>query len=176
VTNVARGTMARELRHALDPVAFARERLGFEPDPWQARVMRSAARQILLSCSRQSGKSTVTAVIAAHTAVFRPGSLILLLSKALRQSAEPLAKVQGLLRAMDPAPRLDGDSALSCKLANGSRVVSLPGDGDTVRGFSAPALVVEDEAAFVDDALHMAIRPMLAVSRGRLILRPGTRG
>jgi hypothetical protein len=168
--DATRSAMARALRHALDPVAFARERLGFEPDPWQARVMRSAARQILLNCSRQSGKSTVTAAIAAHTAVFRPGSLILLLSKAQRQSAELLAKVQGFLRAMEPAPRLDGDSALSCRLANGSRVVSLPGDGDTVRGFSAPTLVVEDEAAFVDDALHMAIRPMLAVSRGRLIL------
>jgi hypothetical protein len=78
----ARGAMARELRHALDPVAFARERLGFEPDPWQARVMRSAARQVLLNCARQSGKSTVTAAIATHTAVFRPGSLTLLVSKA----------------------------------------------------------------------------------------------
>jgi hypothetical protein len=55
VTDAARSAMARALRHALDPVAFARERLGFEPDRWQARVMRSAARQILLNCSRQAG-------------------------------------------------------------------------------------------------------------------------
>src|SRR3712207_4427289 len=74
-------TLARELRHALDPVAFARERLGFEPDPWQERVLWSSARQILLNCSRQSGKSTVTAVLATHTALYRPGSLILLVSK-----------------------------------------------------------------------------------------------
>ncbi len=51
-----------------------------------------------------------------------------------------------------------------------NRIVSLPGDGDTVRGFSAPDLVIEDEAAFVSDALYQAIRPMLAVSKGRLIL------
>ncbi len=48
--------------------------------------------------------------------------------------------------------------------------VSLPGTGETVRGFSAPRLVIEDEAAFVDDAVYGAVRPMLAVSGGRLIL------
>jgi hypothetical protein len=74
------------------------------------------------------------------------------------------------MRAMEPAPPIETISVLSLKLANESRIVSLPGDGDTVRGFSAPALVVEDEAAFVTDALYMAIRPMLAVSGGRLVL------
>ncbi len=55
-------------------------------------------------------------------------------------------------------------------LANGSRVVSLPGTSETVRGFSAPDLIIEDEAAFVDDTFYRAVRPMLAVSGGRLIL------
>src|ERR1035437_4701637 len=52
----------------------------------------------------------------------------------------------------------------------GSRICSLPGDPKTIRGFSAPALILEDEAAFVDDELFAAIKPMLAVSRGQLIL------
>jgi phage FluMu gp28-like protein len=56
------------------------------------------------------------------------------------------------------------------QLRNGSRVVSLPGTGETVRGFSAPDLIVEDEAAFVEDSFYRAVRPMLAVSGGRLIL------
>ena len=59
---------AAKLRHAVDPVAFAQARLDFAPDPWQAAVMRSAARQVLLNCSRQSGKTTSTAVIALHRA------------------------------------------------------------------------------------------------------------
>jgi len=162
--------LARELRYALDPAAFARERLGFSPDPWQERVLRSGARQTLLNCSRQAGKSTTTGAIAAHTAVYKPGSLILLVSKAQRQSAELFAKVSGFLKSLDPAPGFEADNTLSCKLANGSRIISLPGDGDTIRGFSAPSLVIEDEAAFVTDALYQAIRPMLAVSNGRLIL------
>src|SRR5205085_4763505 len=54
-------------------------------------------------------------------------------------------------------------------LANGSRVLSLPGTERTVRGFSGVALLVIDEAARVADALYHAVRPMLAVSRGRLV-------
>ena len=50
------------------------------------------------------------------------------------------------------------------------RDLCLPGTGATVRGFSSPALVVEDESAFVEDSFYRAVRPMLAVSAGRLIL------
>ena len=164
------GSIAREMRCALDPVTFAIDRLEFYPDPWQERVLRSAKRQVLLNCTRQAGKSTTTAVIAAHTAIYRPDSLILLVSKAQRQSAELFAKVSGFLSRMDAPPALDKDNSLSCKLANGSRIISLPGDGDTIRGFSAATLVIEDEAAFVNDSLYQAVRPMLAVSGGRLIL------
>ena len=164
------GLIACEMRHALDPVAWAMDRLGFQPDPWQARVLRTSHRQALLNCTRQAGKSTTTAAIAAHTAIYQPGALILLVSKAQRQSAELFAKVQGYLRSMENPPALDSDNALSCRLANGSRIISLPGDGDTIRGFSAPSLIIEDEAAFVSDALYYAVRPMLAVSKGRLIL------
>ena len=53
------------------------------------------------------------------------------------------------LRRLDPRPTLDEDNRLSFTLDNGSRVVSLPGTGETVRGFSAPDLIIEDEAAFV---------------------------
>lgn len=59
---------------------------------------------------------------------------------------------------------------LSFTLANGSRVLSLPGSAETIRGFSAPSLIIEDEAAFVDDGLYRSVRLMLAISGGRLIL------
>ena len=55
------------------------------------------------------------------------------------------------LRRLDPQPALDEDNRLSFTLTNGSRVVSLPGTGATVRGFSAPDLIIEDEASFVSD-------------------------
>jgi len=156
-------------RYADDPVAFAIDRLGFAPDPWQASVMKSRGN-VLLNCSRQSGKSTTTSVIGLHTALYRPGALVLLVSPSLRQSRELFAKLTGFLRRLEPRPRLVEDNHLSLTLENGSRVVALPGSPDTIRGFSAPALVIEDEAAFVDDGLYRAVRPMLAVSNGRLLL------
>jgi hypothetical protein len=162
--------MAIELRCALDPVAFAVERLGFHPDPWQADVLRLSDKNTLLNCSRQAGKSTTTAIIALHTAVYKPGSLTLLGSPSLRQSRELFVKMTDFLKRLEHPPELEEDNRLSVQLRNGSRVVSLPGTGETVRGFSAPDLIVEDEAAFVEDSFYRAVRPMLAVSGGRLIL------
>jgi hypothetical protein len=62
------------------------------------------------------------------------------------------------------------ESALRVEFVNGSRIVSLPGKDDAaIRGFSSPKLVVVDEAARVPDTLYRSVRPMLAVSRGRLL-------
>ena len=94
--------LALDLAHALDPVAFVQDRLKFEPDPWQARLLRSCAPWILLNCCRQSGKSTTTAAVALHTAIYDPG-LILLVSPSLRQSKELFAKVTGFLKDLEPA-------------------------------------------------------------------------
>ena len=134
----------------------------------QARSFSGASRQLLLCC-RQSGKSTTTATLALHTAFYEPGALILLLSPSLRQSQELFKKVQDVYRVLsNPAP-LQAESALRLELANGSRIVSLPGTEGTVRGYSGVSLVVIDEAARVNDELYYAVRPMLAVSGGRLI-------
>ena len=88
---------ATKLRHAVDPATFAVERLGFTPDTWQAKLLRSSARQILLNCSRQTGKTTSTAVVALHRAVHVPRSMVLLISPSLRQSRELFVKVVDFL-------------------------------------------------------------------------------
>jgi hypothetical protein len=38
--------LALDLAHALDPVSFVQDRLKFEPDPWQAQLLRSRASWI----------------------------------------------------------------------------------------------------------------------------------
>jgi hypothetical protein len=85
-------SLAEDLKLALDRAAFARE-LGLEPDPWQERLLRSSSDRVLLNCCRQSGKSTMTGLIALHRALYHPGSLILCLAPALRQSQELFGKV-----------------------------------------------------------------------------------
>lgn len=160
--------LAGDLALALDPVLLAR-RAGIEPDPWQASVLRSPSRRSLLNCCRQSGKSTTVAVLAAHTAIYQPGALVLLVSPTLRQSGELFRKALGVYRAAGRPVPADSETALTLTLDNGSRIVSLPGKESTVRGYSGAALIAIDEASRVDNDLYVGLRPMLAVSGGRLI-------
>jgi hypothetical protein len=163
--------MAASLRYALDPVVFATDQLNWTPDPWQADVLLDPGGRVLLCCSRQAGKSTTVAVMALHCALYRPGSLVLLLSPTDRQSKNLFSKVVGFLRSLSDKPELREDNGHSVSFTSGSRIISLPGNNaDTIRGYSAPALVVLDEAAFINDALYTALRPMLAVGRGRFVM------
>jgi hypothetical protein len=143
-----------------------------QPDLWQSKLLRSQADRMLLLCARQAGKSTVSGLLAVDEAVYRPPALVLLLAPALRQSQELFRKVQESLQALgDLAPPVKAESALRLELANGSRIISLPGGKDaTIRGYSNVALLIIDEAARVPDPLYQSVRPMLAVSGGKLVL------
>ncbi len=160
--------LARDLALGLDPAALFELSVGV-PDPWQADALRSVAGRMLWNCSRQSGKSTVAGTLAVHEAVYRPGSLTLLVSPSQRQSGELFAKVRQVYRAMGEPVPIRAESALRLELESGSRVVSLPGSEATVRGYSGVALLILDEASRIEDSLYIACRPMLAVSGGRLL-------
>jgi hypothetical protein len=163
-------SIGTDLALALDPVRLA-DRAGIKCDPWQAELLRARAKQMILLCSRQTGKSTVTSILALHEALYHAPALVLLLSPSLRQSQELFRKVKDALAALNTSPtEIEEESALKLELANGSRIVCLPGKEATIRGFSGVALLVVDEASRVDDSLYASIRPMLAVSGGRLIL------
>jgi hypothetical protein len=154
----------------LSPARFVREILKFKPDPWQEQVLESTKKQILLNCSRQSGKSTTTGAKALHKALFFDNTLTLLVSPSLRQSAELFKKITGFLKRVKNPPHLIEDNKLSLTFDTGSRIVSLPSSEDTIRGFSAVDLIIMDEASRIDDNLYRSIRPMLAVSQGQLIV------
>lgn len=157
-----------DLIRALDPVEFSRH-IGIAPDPWQAEVLRFEGKRLLLNCSRQSGKSTTTATKALHTGLYRPKSLILLVSPSLRQSQELFRKVKEGYIALEDKPALLEDNKLSMTFANNSRIVSLPGDQATVRGYSGVTMILEDEAAQVRDEFYQAILPMLIINDGTFI-------
>jgi hypothetical protein len=161
--------LADDLRMAFDRVSFARS-VGVEPDDWQGDLLRSASERILLNCCRQSGKSTTAALIALHRALYHPGSLVLILAPAERQAKETFGKVAQAYRKLGHSVVPDSYRKLGMRLANGSRVEALPGSEKTIRGFSGVDLLVLDEAARVDDGLYFAVRPMLAVSGGALIM------
>src|SRR5918994_5927080 len=142
--------LREDLKLALNRSAFARA-LGLEPDPWQERLLRSGSERVLLNCCRQSGKSTMTAIVALHRALYHPDSLILCLAPALRQSQELFSKMTGFYRDLGRPVSAVAERKLSLELENRSRIITLPGSEKTVRGFSGAALLVVDEAARVDD-------------------------
>jgi hypothetical protein len=152
----------------LDPIMLARA-AGIEADPWQERVLRSDSPRVLLNCSRQAGKSTITSVLAVHTSLYQRGALVLLLSPSLRQSSELFKKCVAVYRSLGRPVPAESETALTLSLENGSRILSLPGQEGTIRGFGGVRLLCVDEASRVMDALYFSVRPMLAVSGGRLV-------
>src|SRR5260370_25031885 len=91
-----------------DVVAFARDKLGFTPDEKQELVLRGGRRGIV-NCTRQWGKSTVTAAKAVHRAYCVPGSLTLVITPSGRQSGEFLRNAEGLGHRMGIQAPGDGE-------------------------------------------------------------------
>jgi hypothetical protein len=164
-----RAEYLRELACSIDPVAFSQS-LGINPDQWQKDLLLSTEKNIILNCSRQSGKSEIVAILGLHHALNNPKALVLVLSPSLRQSSELFKKVIAHYHTLGRPITSTVESALTLQLSNGSRIVSLPGTEKTIRGYSGVSLLLVDEAARVDEDLYIAVRPMLAVSGGRLIL------
>jgi hypothetical protein len=98
-----------------------------------------------------------------------PGSSIRATTRRVLGFYEKLCAEAGKDDYFEQLPDDERLGKLRLQLANGSRLVGLPPKGSTVRGFDAVGLIVIDEAAQVPDELYRTVRPMLAVSGGRLI-------
>jgi hypothetical protein len=173
--------LGRDMRFAVDPVAFAREVLPrIDPDikkldPWQEEFLKTRSRRMLINAFRQSGKSTLTGTLALHRALYYPKSLILILAPSLRQAGEFFEKVStGYSELLGGGLGIEAESdrKLGIKLTNGSRIEALPGTQKSTRGFSKPSLIIIDEAAQIDDALYTGVMPMLTRAKegGRLLM------
>jgi hypothetical protein len=109
-------------------------------------------------------------VVALHKALTVAGSLVLILAPAERQAKELFSKVAEAYRALGHVVPAESYRKMGAELANGSRIEALPGTEKTIRGFSGVDLLLVDEASRVADELYYAVRPMLAVSGGRLMM------
>ena len=68
-----------------DAAEWVRTRLGLPVDSLQARVLRTTNKRGILNCSRQWGKSTITAAKAVHQAYHTAESLTVVVSPSGRQ-------------------------------------------------------------------------------------------
>jgi hypothetical protein len=137
--------------------------------------LTSTIQQIILCCSRQAGKSTTTALLGLYELLYKPVAKVLIFSPTERQSKELFLKISYFYHRMleleaRPEWEAEKETESELRLVNGNRLVALPGKEANVRSFDAVTLLIEDEASRCPDALYQAIRPMLAVSKGRLML------
>lgn len=153
----------------LKPSRFMAHAFEMRPDPWQEELLDSFPKRSLLLCSRQSGKSTVSATLALYEAIYHDESLVLIISKSYRQSEELFRKVRKGVPSISSKVSVLRENQSMMELSNGSRIISLPGREDTIRSFSAVALLIIDEASQVSDELYATVRPMLAVSGGKIL-------
>ncbi len=158
--------IAADLAMSLDPAEVFRRAIG-RPDGWQEETLRSD-EDALIVVTRQGGKSAAIASRATWTACYRPGSTVLCISPSQRQSGELFERIGATYKSIGSPVPIVAESAVRVRLANGSRVISLPDSPATIRGFT-PHLVLIDEAARVSDETYVAVRPMVAVSGGRIL-------
>jgi hypothetical protein len=162
--------LALDLALSLDPCLLAEVAGLAELDDWQVAALRTRAPRCLWNAARQAGKSTLAAVLAVHQVLYSPASLVLVVSPTERQSKEVFKKALDVYAATGRQVPAESETRLWLELGNKSRLLSLPGTAGTVRGYSAPALIILDEAAHVDDGMVEVLLPMLVRSpAGRLL-------
>jgi hypothetical protein len=157
-----------------DPVGFATS-LDILPDNWQAEVLASEHPRKILCCGRQTGKSTVAAVLSIHKALTHAGSTVLVVAPGERQAKLLFSKAASLYkRAGYPLPA-HSERRTGLELSNGSIIEALPALERTTRGYSVDLLVV-DEAAAVPDMDYHGILPALIATQGEQVLLSTPRG
>jgi hypothetical protein len=87
-----------------------------------------------------------------------------------------LRKAKEFVRRLGVRVRGDGHNELSIAFPNGSRIVGLPENETTIRGFSDVSLLLIDEASRVPDEVYRAMRPTLVVHDGDSACRPPIAG
>src|SRR2546423_3315092 len=152
----------RELAYQIDPSLWVRETLGIEPAPWQAEFLRAPlGASIIALTARQVGKTTTAAWAIAHYMLFTPFGLSVIACPALRQSAEAVRRVREIL--IKVGADLKTDNVYALELKNGSRVLALPGNDDSIRGLTVDGWIVADEAPRLSNSLIAALGPMRAL-------------
>ena len=152
---------SHELAYSIDPALWVRNALGIEPTLWQDDFLRAKlGASIIVLTARQIGKTTVAGWAIAHCMLYTPNSLSVIAAPSLRQGEETLLRIRECL--IKAAAKLTTDKAQAIGLENGSRVLALPENDDSIRGLTVDGWIVVDEAARVSEELIAAVLPMRA--------------
>ena len=142
-------------------------------DKWQEEVLKEGGN-IALRSGRQVGKSTIISIKAAQFALTHPKTTTLIISSVERQAFFLFEKTLSYLidnHKKDIQMGVGRPTKSKLRLKNGSEILSLPTgtDGHGIRGLTID-LLIADEAAFISYMVWSAVTPMLATTKGQIIL------
>ena len=128
--------------------------------------------QIISYCgmvNHNCGKTTVCAIKAIMRAWIYENSVIMIISKSLRQAKEFFSRLKAMI-LYDELIKDDVESMTieKVRFKNGSEIFLIPQNEDSVRGYTGDMVII-DEAQDIDDKVFMAVAPALAVKSGQMI-------
>ncbi|MBS7627069.1 terminase family protein [Candidatus Bathyarchaeota archaeon] len=163
------------LKIPTDPMEFAVKILKFNPAPYQAKILTDNSRRIAVRICRQGGKTTVIAARAIWFAAINPKTTTIIIAPSQRQSINMMDVIHSFIYTMDEDVRrsiLSKALRTTVYFRNGSRIIALPNNPRTVRGYTAHQAIV-DEANFIKDdelLIDSTLRPQLGTTDGPIIL------
>lgn len=159
-----------------DPVAFVEEVFGESPYNYQKRFLRADRRNRCFVAGRQVGKTTTLCWYAIWRFATSRDRDILFFAPSQRQAKNLFdTRLKSVMSEWLENPEAYGityEAKQEIHGANGCRMVAMTaaGSGDTVRGFTADTVIV-DEAAFIEDEFFTSVlKPMLMTTQGDFIL------
>lgn len=156
----------------MDAVNWIEKYIKLEGEPielydYQKDILRDKSDYRIINKSRQIGISTLIALESLTYALGKHDTTILMVSVADRQSKELLNKVTRAYESLPEAIKIPTERKTKRKLEfrNGSRIISLPNNPRTVRGYKADRIYLDEFANFEKaDDMWEAITP--STSRG----------
>ena len=155
--------------------------------PYQRKWCEDSSRFKIGVWSRQVGKSYATAAECVEDCGEHPGSEWLIMSAGQRQADEWMLKAAKWARGAEDMTRgtqwevRATISASEIRFANGSRILSLPANPDTARGYSANLVLDEFAMHEADREVWAAIFPTITnelsgQKKIRVVSTPNGRG
>jgi len=141
-----------------------RGRIPFDPYTYQATFLDDRSPRRIILKARQVGFSQAFALDAAWRATQHPDRTILLVSRNQDLAANLLYYVKAAISRMtEGVPAIIKSNTEELSFANGSRIMSLPANRSTGRGYAASDVYL-DEFAFQDYAedIYQSVSPTLS--------------
>ena len=174
--NMGFDSFLKDYNYSLFPDEYANDLqlTGGDLFEWQREVLKVQEGDVVINGARQSGKSTITSVLPAWTARFKPGSLSIIIAPTKNQASEDILKVRSCIRRDKSFPETKKMNETEIELMNGSRILVLPAT-DAARGYSGPDLVIMDEASRIDGSIFAdVVVPMFTNKEHYLFVKIST--